>query len=85
MAADEIRLGDEVGGANRLRPEAQMRNRHRAGFLRVVNEIALREVVGVFADDFDRFLVGADRAVRAESVEDARERRPPARSKNSGS
>jgi len=65
VARHEVRLGAEVGAADELRAEAQMRNRDRAGFLRVVHEVALREVVGVFADDFDRVLVRADRAVRA--------------------
>jgi hypothetical protein len=30
-----------------------MRNGHRPGLLRIVNEIALREIIGVLADDFD--------------------------------
>ena len=46
-----------------------MRDRHRAGFLRIVNEIALREIIGVLADDFDRFLVRADGAIRSKPEE----------------
>ena len=53
----------------RLRAEAQVRGGHRAGLLGVVNEIALREVVGLFADDLDGVLVRAHRAVGAQAVE----------------
>ena len=69
MAGDEIGLRNQIAGVNRLRTEAQMRNRHRARFLGVVNEVALRVVVGVLADDLDGILVGAHRAVRAQAVE----------------
>ena len=47
-----------------------MRHRHRARFFRVVNEVALREAAGV-ADDLAAVLVRADRAVRAEAVEES--------------
>jgi hypothetical protein len=43
----------------------------RAGLLRVVHEVALREVVRLLADDLDRVLVGTDRAVRAQAEEHA--------------
>ena len=46
-----------------------MGNRHAAGFFGIVREISLREHVRVVADDFDRALVRADRAVRAETPE----------------
>ena len=46
-----------------------MRHRHRAGFLRVIDKIALRLQVGGFADDLDRILVGRHRAVRAQAPE----------------
>ena len=69
MAGDEIGLAHQVDRANRLGPEPQVRDGHRAGLLRVIDEVALRVVVGVLADDLDRVLVGADRAVRAEAVE----------------
>ena len=69
MTGHEIRRRDEIRRTNRLRPEAQMRNRDGPGFLRVINEVALRIIVGVLADDLDGFLVRADRAVRAEPVE----------------
>ena len=69
VAPDEIRGRDKVGRANRPRPEAQVRDGHRPGLLRVVNEIGLGELPGAVADDFDRFLVRAHRAVCAEPVE----------------
>ena len=70
MAGHEVGSGNEIVGADGLRAEAQMRNRHRAGFLRVVDEIALSIIVGVLANDLDRVLVRAHRAVRAQPVED---------------
>ncbi len=68
MARDKIRLRDEIGGTNVFRPEAEMRNRDRPGFLGIVNEVTLRVIVGVLADDLDGFLICADRAVSAEAV-----------------
>ena len=65
----KLALRDQVRRADRLRAEAQVRDRHRAGLLRVVDEIALGVVVGLVADDLDRVLVGADRAVGAQAVE----------------
>ena len=69
MAGDEVRFRNQVAGVDRLRSEAQVRDRHRAGFLRVVDEISLRVIVGVLADDLDGVLVRAHRAVRAQAVE----------------
>ncbi len=69
MAGQEVGLVDQVGAADRLRAEAQVRDGHRAGLLRVVDEVALGVVVGRLADDLDRVLVGADRAVGAQAVE----------------
>ena len=69
MARDEIRAGDQIGRADRLRAEAQMRHRHRAGLLRVIDEIALRVIVRLLADDLDGIFVRADRAVGTEAVE----------------
>ena len=45
-----------------------MRDRHRAGLLRVVDEVALGIERGVFSHDLHRVLVRADRAVAAEPV-----------------
>ena len=54
---------------NRLRPEAQMRDRLRARLVRIVDEVALRMQPGVLGDDLHAVLVGAHRAVGAEAVE----------------
>ncbi len=70
MAGDEARPLDQVGGADRARAEAQMRDGDRAGLLRVVDEVALRVQAGLLGDDLDRVLVRADGPVRAEAVED---------------
>ena len=70
VAGDEVRLGDQVAGMDGLGSKAQVRDGHRAGLLGIVDEVALRVVGGLFADDFDGVLVGADRAIRAEAVED---------------
>ena len=70
VAGHEAGAGDEVGGANRVGSEAQMRCRHRAGLLGVVDEVALRVVGSLGADDLDGVLVGADGAVGTESVEE---------------
>ena len=58
-----------VGGADRPRPEAQVRHRGGARLLGVVDEVALAVQVGAVADDLDRRLVGADRAVGTQPVE----------------
>src|SRR5215831_16047976 len=69
MTANEVRLRNQVGRANRLLAEAQMRGGHCARLLRVVYEVALDVQVSFFTDDLDRVFVRADRAVRAQSVE----------------
>ena len=70
VAADKIGRADEIGRADRPGSEAQMRDRLRARFVRIVDEIALRVECGIFGDDFDAVLVGADRAVGTQAVED---------------
>jgi hypothetical protein len=60
---------DQVAGADRPRPKAQVRHRERTRFLRVVDEIALGIQGRVFADDRDRVFVGADRAIGAEAID----------------
>ncbi len=70
MAGHEAGLGDQVAGAQRSGPEAQVGNGNGAGFFRIVNEIALRVVVGFLANDLDRILVGADGSIRAQSEEE---------------
>src|ERR1017187_4089867 len=69
VAGDEVRFGHQITGVDGLRSEAQVRNRHRAGFFRVVNKVSLPVIVGVLADDLDGVLVSAHRAVRAETIE----------------
>ena len=69
VAGHEARVADEVARMDRLGAEPQVRDSDRAGFLRVVDEIALRVVVRILADDLDGVLVRADRAIRAEAVE----------------
>ena len=71
VAGDEVRPLDEVRGTDLPRPEAQVRDRDRAGLLRVVDEVALGVVVRLLADDLDRVLVRADGAVAAEAEEHA--------------
>ena len=85
VAGDEGRAVDQVGGADRLRAEAQVRDGDRAGLLRVVDEVALGVVVRLLADDLDGVLVGADRAVGAEAVEERAHgvRRPRSRTPGS--
>ena len=71
VARDEVRVGAEVRAADGRRAEAQVGGGEAARLLGVVLEVALRVVVRVGADDLDRVLVGADRAVGAEAVEHA--------------
>src|SRR5690606_6885390 len=51
MARDEVSAPDEIGRADRAWAEAEMRHRHRAGLLRVVDEIALDVILRRRADD----------------------------------
>ena len=74
VARDEVRAPHEVRRADRPRPEAQVRDGDGARLLRVVDEVALREVVRLLADDLDRVLVRADGAVGAEAVEEGAHR-----------
>ena len=69
MAGDEVGAVDQVRRVDRPRAEPHVRDGDRAGFLRVVDEVALGVHRRVFADDLDRVLAGADRAVAAQSVE----------------
>jgi hypothetical protein len=69
MAGYKIGARDQVARVQRLRAKPQVRHRHRAGFLGIVNEVSLREMIGLLADDLDRILVGAHGAVRAQPVE----------------
>src|SRR4029077_8583709 len=74
MTAAEARLLPKVRRRGRLRPEPQVRHGLRARLLRVVDEVPLRVQVLLGAEDLDRVLVRADRAVRAEAEEDRADR-----------
>ena len=69
VAADEARARDEVRRPDGLRSEAQVRDGLRARLLRVVDEVALGVQALLGAEDLDRVLVRADRAVGAEAEE----------------
>jgi hypothetical protein len=69
VAGDEIRLADQIRRANGMGAEPKMGHGARTRFLRVVNEIALRVIVGALPDNLDGILVGSHGAVRAETVE----------------
>ena len=71
VAGDEIGVvvADQVRRMDGLGTKAQVRNGHGAGFLRVVDEVALGEIVGLFADDLDRVLVRAHCAISAQAEE----------------
>ena len=73
VACHEVRLVDEIRAADELVAETEVRNGDTAGFLGVVCKVRLCVFVGVVADDLDGVLVCADRAVRAETVELARD------------
>ena len=70
MAGHQRGTLHQVGGTDRPRPEAQMRHRHRAGLLRVVDEVGLHEQLGALADDLDRALVAAHGAIGAQAIDD---------------
>jgi len=69
MAGQKPRLPNERGRAELDGGSSEMRDRHRAGFARIVHEVALHPAVRAFTDNLDRVLVGADRSVGAESEE----------------
>ena len=71
VASREVRRVDEVRAADHVAAETEVGDRHAAGLLGVVLEVALREVLGVVADDLDGVLVRADRTIRAETPEHA--------------
>ena len=71
MTGDEVGVVvfDQVGGVNGVGTETQMGNGDRPGLARVVDEIALRMQVCLFADDLDAVLVGTDGAVGTQAIE----------------
>ena len=71
VAGDEVGRVDQIGALDRLVAKAQVGHGDAAGLLGVVGEVCLNILVGVIADDLDGVLVGADGAVRAQTVEHA--------------
>ena len=71
---DKVRTIDEIRADDRRLAEAQVAHRDAARLLRVIGKVRLRIHIRLVADDFDRALVRADRAVRAEPPELARRR-----------
>ena len=69
MYADEVGALNLIGAANGTGAEAQVRNGAPARFVGVVYKVALRVIVGLFADNLDRILVCAHGAVGAEAPE----------------
>ena len=69
MDADHVSRLDQVGRADLVGAEAQVRDGASAGLLRVEHEVPLDVLVGTVTDDLDRVLVGTDGAVRAEAEE----------------
>ena len=70
VAGNEVSLVNQVGGLNRVVGEAQVRRRHRAGLAAVIDEVALAVLAGVFGDNLNRVLVGADGTVCTQTEED---------------
>ena len=70
MDGDEVGFGDQIGAMNGLGAKAQMRNGARPGFFRIVDKVTLGIIIGLFADDLDRVLIGADCAIGAQTPED---------------
>ena len=71
VAGHEVGLVDQVGALDLLFAKAQVADGDAAGLLGVVDEVALREHVGVVADDLDGVLVGADGTVGTQTPEHA--------------
>ena len=65
MAGYEIGFRNQIGGVNWIGAEAEMGGGYRAGFLGVVDEIALRVIGRILADDLDGIFVGAYGAICA--------------------
>jgi len=72
VAGDEIGLAHQVGRADRPGAETEVGGGDGARFLRVVDEVGLDIVVGLFADDGNGVLVGPYCAVGSQTVEQGR-------------
>src|SRR5713226_6350703 len=69
MAGHEVGFGNQVAGADRLRSKPQVRDGHGARLFGVIDEVALRVVVGTLAYDLDGVLVRANGAISTQTVE----------------
>src|SRR6185437_6452171 len=70
MTADEAGLLHQVRRADRLRPEAQVRNGLRALLLGVVDKVSLRVQVRPVSEERELVLVRADPSLRTEVEKD---------------
>ncbi len=69
VARHKIRLGDKVRRPDRVWAKPQMRYRHRARLLRIVNKVTLRIIRCLRANNLDRILVRPHRPIRTQSIE----------------
>ena len=69
MAGHKVRRADQVRGADRVFAETQVGLGQAARLLGVIHKVSLAVQVGRVANDLDRVLVRADRAVRAHAPE----------------
>ena len=59
MAGDKIGVLNKIRRADIFFAEADVGSRHGTGFFGVVDEIALRQIVGIGADNLHRVFIGA--------------------------
>ena len=69
MDGNQVRFVNEIGAVDRVRPKTQMRNGERARLFGIIDKVALGIIVGLFADNLNRILVGADCAIRTQAPE----------------
>ena len=74
VAGHEIGRRNQIGRADRVVAETQVRRSVASRLLRVVRKVCLTILVGRTADDLDRVLVCADRTVRTQTEEEGLER-----------
>ncbi len=67
--ADHVGRLDQIGRADLIVAESQVRDGHSTGLLRVEHEVALDELVRAVPDDLDRVLVRTNSAVGAQAEE----------------
>jgi len=71
VAGDKFGRSYQIWSSDNTFAESDVRDRNSAGLLGVVNKITLRVKIGVFANNFDGILVGADRPVGAQTIKKA--------------